>query len=116
MCQLNNALGRYLTYKEIFMKKILFVGLMVASVSTFAQARGHWEYRGGGWGWVAPAVVGGVIGYELARPPVVAQPVIVGQPVIVQQPQVVTVPAQQCSPWTQIQNPDGSITSTRTCK
>ena len=95
------------------MKKILILVSLLVSTSVFAH--GHWEYRGGSWGWVAPAVVGGVIGYELARPPVYAPaPVVVQQPVIVQQP--VVTPQQICSPWTQIQNTDGSITTTRTCK
>jgi hypothetical protein len=95
------------------MKRTLLALALLSSTAAFAH--GHWEYRGGGWGWVAPAVVGGVVGYELARPPVVAPaPVVVQQPVIVQQPAVVE--QQNCSPWTQIQNPDGSVTSTRTCR
>jgi hypothetical protein len=54
------------------MKKLVAIlALSLGSVSAFAW--GHYGYRGGyyhgGWGgWVAPAVVGGVIGYELARP------------------------------------------------
>ena len=98
------------------MKKILVSLLITVSFGACAQ-HVHWEHRGGGWGWVAPAVVGGVIGYEIARPPVYAPaPVIVQQPVIVEQPQVIQSTQQNCSPWTQIQNPDGSITSTRTCR
>ena len=59
----------------------------------------------------------GNIGYEIARPPVYTQPPVVVQqpPVIVQQSPVV-VQGQNCSPWTQIQNPDGSVTTTRTCQ
>lgn len=42
-------------------------------------------YRGYGYRqWVGPALIGGVIGYELARPPVIVQ-----QPILIQQPQVV---------------------------
>ena len=40
------------------------------------------SWRGG---WVAPAIIGGVIGYELARPYYAPPPVVVQQPVIVQQ-------------------------------
>jgi hypothetical protein len=95
------------------MKRTLLILALLSSTTAFAH--GHWAYHGGGWGWVAPAVVGGVVGYELARPPVYAPaPVVVGQPVIVQQP--VVTQQQNCSPWTQIQNPDGSITTTRTCQ
>lgn len=95
--------------------KRLFLALALLS-STAAFAHGHWVYRqGGGWNWVTPAVVGGVIGYEVARQPIIAPaPVVVEQPVIVQQP--VVTRQQVCSPWTQIQNPDGSITTTRTCQ
>jgi hypothetical protein len=102
--------------KEFFMRRTLLVLALLTSTTAFAQ-HGHWVYRNGGWGWMAPAVVGGVIGYELARPPVYATaPVVVQQPVIVEQQQVIQPAQQQCSPWTQTQNPDGSITSTRTCR
>ena len=92
------------------MKKILVALLLVASSTAFAHGpHGHWRHGGDGrWFWVAPMVVGGVIAYEVSRPPVVVQP-----PVIIQQPQVVQ--GQNCSPWTQVQNPDGTVTSTRTC-
>ena len=97
------------------MKRVLF-GLLLVSSSAFAQHNdyrhehhGYWQ-RGGdnGWIWVAPTIIGGVIGYEIARnqPPVVVQQ----PPVIVQNPT-----PKVCSPWTEIQNPDGTITRTRTC-
>ena len=105
------------------MKKIL-LALSFISTAAFAHGpygpyghgHGYWApSSANGWTWVAPAIVGGVIGYELARPPVYAPaPVVVQQPVIVQQP--IVTPQQICSPWTQIQNTDGSITTTRTCK
>jgi len=61
------------------MKKIVFLLLLAATMTANAQYRHGCCYRGGyGLGWVAPAVVGGVIGYELARP---NQTVIVQQPV-----------------------------------
>ena len=92
------------------MKKVLAVILLTISASAMAHGpHGHWRHGGGGnWNWVAPVLIGGVIGYEIARPPAPQQPVVIQQqPVIVQ--------GQNCSPWTQIQNPDGTITSTRTC-
>ncbi len=93
------------------MKKVLIAGLIGLTALT-AQAgphhgghySGHHHNRGGSWGWVAPALIGGAVVYAATRPVVV-------------QPQPVVVPQQQiCSPWTQIQNPDGSITYTRTCQ
>ena len=58
------------------MKKLLLALSLLALVgSATAQAHEGFHYRGGccyrggyGLGWVAPAVVGGVIGYELSRP------------------------------------------------
>jgi hypothetical protein len=90
------------------MKRLAALLLVLSATTAMAQHHhhGHWERRGGGWGWVAPVVIGGVIGYELAqpRPPVV----VTQQPPVVQQ--------SYCSPWTEIQNPDGTVTITRTCR
>lgn len=95
------------------MKKVILALALLTSASAFAQhhghhGHGHWHRGNNGWVWVAPTIIGGIIGYEIARnqPPVVVQ-----QPVIVQNLPTV----QQCSPWTEIQNPDGTITRTRTC-
>ncbi len=63
-------------------------------------ARGH---GGNGWVWVVPVIVGGAIIYEATRQPP-PQTIIIQQPV-----------EPNCSPWTEIQNPDGTITRTRTC-
>ena len=97
------------------MKKILIVGLLALSTTAFAHGpHGYWRpHPSGGWNWVAPAVIGGVIGYEVAqaKPPiVVTQP----SPVAIQQPPVI-IQQNNCSPWTQIRNPDGTVTVTRTC-
>lgn len=75
------------------MKKIIAILLLAMSTSTFA----HGYYRSYGYhnDWVAPAIIGGVVGYSLARPYYV-QPTYV-QPVYVQQqPNVVYV--QQPAP------------------
>lgn len=92
--------------------------LLMASGTAFAHHHyhgrhvhhGHWRYVNGGWGWVAPVVVGGVITYELTRRPVIIQqaPVVVEPPVVVE--------TQKCSPWTEIKNEDGTVTVTRTCQ
>ena len=75
------------------MKKLIAL-ILVAFCATAMAQYPHHNHRyggyGGGWGWVAPAVIGGVIGYEIAHPaPVVVQqpPIVVQQPpVVVQQP------------------------------
>ena len=94
------------------MKKLIVSLMLLFSASAFAQHHhGHWRYNPGPspWVWVAPTVIGGVIGYEIARN---QQPVVVQTP----PPYVVQPVTQQvCSPWTQIRNPDGTTTYTRTC-
>jgi hypothetical protein len=97
------------------MKKILLVVLMTITTAAFAQHGhfrhghhhgGYWQRgHGGAWTWMVPAIIGGAIVYEVSRqtPP---------QTVIIQQPQPVDT---NCSPWTETQNPDGTITRTRTC-
>ena len=99
------------------MKKIL-VALSLLALTGTAMAqhyhghglRHHGHYRGPGFGWwVAPVVVG-AIGYELGK----QQTVVVQQPpVVLQNPPL--NPNQVCSPWTETQNSDGTITRTRTC-
>ena len=86
------------------MKKIL---LLIAIFPTLALAQhyhhgfqgSHWRYQGGNWNWMVPAIIGGVVVYEVAKNQ---------QPVVIQQP-------QNCTPWTETQNPGGTITRTRTC-
>ena len=81
------------------MKKLVAVLLLaVASTSAMAQHHGHrnhghyghhGHYRGNNW--VAPAIIGGVIGYGLTRQyyePYYAPPVVVQPPVYVQPPVV----------------------------
>ena len=77
------------------MKKLL---LAFSLLSLIGSASAHGPYRMGGWHggyyggcggcWVAPAVIGGVIGYELTRPSTVY---VEPQPVVIQQSQPVVV-------------------------
>jgi hypothetical protein len=105
-------------FLEIDMKKVLTaLALLVVAGTASAQWHHHGGYYRGGYGggWVAPLVIGGVIGYEINR---ANQPVIVQQPPVVMQPAPVyqyPQPVQNCTPWTEVQNPDGTITRTRTC-
>ena len=90
------------------------VALILITLSATAMAQHH--HRHGGWGyngWIAPVIVSGVIGYEIAR----RQPqVIVQQPVVVQPaPYYGQIPVQSCTVWTEIQMPDGRIYRERTC-
>ena len=98
------------------MKKIILVVLMTITTAAFAQHGhfnrhhhhhgGHWQ-RGhsGTWIWMVPAIIGGAIVYEASRQPP-------PQTVIIQQQLPVDT---NCSPWTETQNSDGTITRTRTC-
>jgi hypothetical protein len=101
------------------MKKLIALVLLAGSVSAMAQYPHH-NHRHGGWGyngWIAPVIVSGVVGYEIARHQ--TPPVIIQQPVIVQ-PAPVTqyygqTQTQTCTAWTEIRNSDGTVTVTRTC-
>jgi hypothetical protein len=94
------------------MKKLLLALSILATVGT---ASAQWQhgyhggccYRGGyGGGWVAPAIIGGVIGYEINH---------ANQPVIVQQPPVIiqSQPALQQPPfgyhWEEMIDPQTGI-------
>jgi hypothetical protein len=60
---------------------------------------GHGYYHGGGYNWLPPAIIGGVIGYELSQP----RTVYVQPPVVYQQPQII---------YTQPTTPNGYHTET----
>ena len=95
------------------MKKLIALVLITLSATAMAQ---HHHHRHNGWGyngWIAPVIVSGVIGYEIARR---QPPVIVQQPVVVQPaPYSGQTPVQSCTVWTEIQMPDGRIYRERTC-
>ena len=104
------------------MKKLIALILLTVSVSVMAQHglryHHHGYYPGYNYGWVAPTIIGGVIGYEIARN---YPPVIVQQPVVIQQAPMppATVyygQSQQCSEWVEVQQSDGTVTRTRTCR
>lgn len=72
------------------MKKLALSLALLAATPAFAQYHGH-HHRpsGGGSGWLAPIIIGGVIGYSIAQ----NRPTMVQQPqVFVQQPQVYNLP------------------------
>jgi len=115
------------------MKKLL-VAVLLAGTSTVALADGHGgyhggyggyhggyghyenHYHGGGWGgFVGPALIGGVIGYELGQPRYVQPaPTVIYQP----QPQVIYQPQvapQTCTAWIESVDQYGVVTKTRTC-
>lgn len=77
------------------MKKTLTAILLSLVAISSASACCYRGYHGGyhSGGWIGPAVVGGVIGYELSRPRetvIVQQPSVIVQPapVVVQQPPI----------------------------
>ena len=98
------------------MKK-LFALILIASAgmgACVANAEAHGYYRGGccyRGGWVAPAIIGGVIGYELSRPYYPPAPVYYPPPPVVYAPPPVYVqqPAPYASTCTRyiIQNEQG---------
>ena len=57
--------------------------------------------------WLAPLIVGGVVGYALTRNH--------NETVVVQQPPVVYQQMPNCSVWVETMQPDGTIVRQRTC-
>ena len=98
------------------MKKVLAIVLLtLATVPAMAQhwRHGHHGHHGharyyGHSGWVAPLVIGGVVGAVIANRPAQAETVIVQQ-------QPIYVPQESCTPWKEIQTLDGKIYRERTC-
>jgi hypothetical protein len=104
------------------MKKLLIILLASVSFVAFAQRHGHvphghvphhshgkWRHSSHGWEWIVPTIIGGMIVWQVTRPP---EPIVIQQP----PPVLITQPQPNCSPWTEIQNADGTITRTRTCQ
>jgi hypothetical protein len=101
------------------MKRLIALLFLTVSVTAMAQHHHH-HRRHGGWGyngWIAPVIISGVIGYEIARnyPPVIVQQPVIIQPTPVpyygqSQPQT-----QTCTAWSEIQTADGRIYRERTC-
>lgn len=100
------------------MKKILIsIALVLSAMPAMAQ---HWHghgirhhgpkviYRDNNW--IAPLIIGGVVGAAIANRPAQAETVII------QPPQSVIVQRQAiCTEWREIQSPDGQIYRERTC-
>jgi hypothetical protein len=101
------------------MKKILIsLALLMVTVPALAQhwrhghhgPYGHARYYGhyGHNNWVAPLIIGGVVGAVIANRPAQADTIIVQQ-------QPIYVPQESCTPWKEVQTPDGRIYRERTC-
>jgi hypothetical protein len=97
------------------MKKLLALLLLTVSFTASAQYYHHphnnWHYRyyygGSNSGWVAPLIIGGVVGAAIANRPVTqTETVIVRQPIFTE---------QICTEWKEIQANDGTIYRERTC-
>ena len=92
--------------------KILASILLLLPLSAMAQHHhgfrhfDHHQHYRGGWGWVAPAVIGGAVVYGLTRPApvVVQQPVYIQQTPVVVQPQVVIIDGIEYTKQTMIIN------------
>lgn len=104
------------------MKRILAAAILVlSSVPVQAQHRHHGAYATGvphhhyypkhrhnHGAWVAPLIIGGVVGYAITRNQ--------NDTVIVQQPPVVyQYNTPNCSYWVETLQPDGTIVRQRTC-
>ena len=103
------------------MKKFLLSLLvMVFSAPAFAGPHHHHRHHHGyhyyghqhhAGRWIAPVIVGGIVGYALAQPSV-TQPA----PVIVQQQPVYIQENVNCTEWKEIMLPNGTIARERYCR
>lgn len=98
------------------MKKIILAYILAATATTvFADGRDHGRHghnnqhyprpivrHDDGMNWLVPAIIGGVVMYSVTRP----QAETNTNTVVIQ---------NNCTPWTEVQNPNGTITRTRTC-
>lgn len=104
------------------MKRVLAV-LLLTLAAVPAMAQWHHGHRPNGYyggyygngGWVAPLIIGGVVGAAIANRQ--QETVVVQQPpVYIQQPQSVIIQRQPvCTEWKEIQTPDGQIYRERSC-
>jgi hypothetical protein len=96
------------------MKKLLALLLLTVSFTASAQHFHHhnnWNHRyyyGGGvnGNWVAPLIIGGVVGAAIANRPTQPETIIIRQPIFTE---------QTCTTWKEIQSNDGTIYRERTC-
>ena len=96
------------------MKKLITLSLLTLAISAQAQHHHRHQHHRHGGNWVAPVVVGSVLGYALTRnyyEPVYNYGYVPPPVVVVQQPT-----HSVCTPWTETQHVDGTITRTRTCQ
>lgn len=95
--------------------KNLLLSVLLLSISVTASAHGPYQnhQHGRGYDWVAPAIIGGIVGYTLNRPP---QTVYVQTLPLYVQGGIPTYQVQYCTQWTEIYNSDGTVTRTRSCQ
>lgn len=103
------------------MKKLLLsLLLMVFSAPAFAgphhhhrhHGHQHWNHHHHHAGrWIAPVIVGGLVGYALAQPTIVNS-----APIVVQQPLPATETYLTCTEWKEVMQSNGTIVRERYCR
>ena len=84
-------------------------GYYGSNLGPYHRHHSHPKYYGVS-GWVAPLIIGGVVGAAIANRPLTTQTetvIVQQQPVIVQQ--------ENCTPWKEVHTSDGRIYRERTC-
>jgi len=91
------------------MRKLILTSILALTLVGSASAEAHWRggygYRGG---WIAPALIGGVVGYELAQPRYYAPPPVYYTPppsVVYVQPQIAPQTPPAGYHWQEILDP-----------
>jgi hypothetical protein len=105
------------------MKKLFItLALVSATLPALAQHHGHGfryhhrgYYYGGNGSWVAPLIIGGVVGAAIANNRQQETVVLQQPPVVIQNPPVYVHRQTVCTEWKEIQTADGTIYRERTC-
>ena len=97
------------------MKKLILIGMLTISSAAMAHGDFHRGYVYGrppmhhhhhqGWAWALPTLAAGAIVYKALEP----------APQVYVQPSYPQPVFTHCGPWTEVINPDGTLTRTRTC-
>ena len=111
----NPLVNTLYTYKGYNMKKLLTVLLLTVSATAFAQHNHGWRHHGHrahgpsfGY-WLAPVVIGGVVGAAIANNNRRETIIVEQQPIVVQPLQ------QNCTAWKEVQTSEGNTYRERTC-
>lgn len=101
------------------MKKVLAIlALALTQLPAVAQYRyqgHHNHYHDNSGRWLAPLIVGGVVGYAISKNSSSTTEQVIVQQSVVTEPGAVVIQTQRCTAWQEVVRYDGSVLRQRTC-